>query len=172
MSRAWQKRLVTKNSPSPQEMVKAFDTALLKGDRSAIVDFLINNGAKVDGYFLKMSPDLDSIISEVKEIEELQKKQKKKKDINQAQLDKIDKKIKDLEAQIKERKIVEEMTDLNKKVQRWMKLLRTVSSKILDDVKWHKIQRHKIQRQNEKDSKLQEPDFSLFNRRFSQVPAL
>ena len=160
MSHAWQKRLVTKNSPSPQEMAKAFDTALLKGDRSAIVDFLINNGAKVDGYFLKMSPDLHSIISEVKEMEELQKK---KKDINQTQLDEIDKKF---EAQKDER------TDLDKKVQTWMKLLRTVSSKILDDVKWHKIQRHKIQRQNEKDPKLQEPDCSLFNRRFSQVPAL
>ena len=129
-------------------MAKAFDTALLKRNRSAIVDFLINNGAKVDGYSLKMSPGLQGLIDKVHKLPN--QKEEKKEQAEQAA-----KMIKDLETDH-----WQELKELNEKVPRWMKLLRTVSSKILDDMEWHDVKR-----------KLAEPDCSLFNRRFSKVPA-
>lgn len=45
-------------------MGSALDTALLKRSRPEIVDYLVNHGAKVDGYWLKVKPKEKKIVIE------------------------------------------------------------------------------------------------------------
>lgn len=155
-------------------MAEAFETAVMKVDRTPFVDFLINNGAKVDGYWLRTSPGLEKKIENVRRIQDEEAREGFWRRGSVPGGEALGK----LEMEFKKEEVVEELRRLDRKAQRWMAQLRMVSSMIIDDVEWHALKRETSESLTAvcfewhcESRTWREPDSELFNRRFSKVPA-